>query len=247
MKGILLAGLIVLALAGCGGGGGGSSEPVQTGPSAAAGTYQGTSDDGRLDIGVIILQSGEFFTIYNCGDSACIGFLHGHGATTASTFNGSGTDYGIDGDRHTFSLSSTYRSGLSLSGNVGEDGQTTGFTTTYTAEQPLPPASLAGTYTGSYLNQTGAGTATVTIGADGSINTVDQNPCHSSGTATQASGVTGVYEMALTYENNPTNCGAEFAGQTISGIAFIDDDSGSLYALLVSGNGAIAVIYEGHK
>nr|UVT38078.1 hypothetical protein MERC5_00040 [uncultured bacterium] len=218
MKGILLAGLglVALTLAGCGGGGGGSS----TSYAYPAGVWAGTTDNGK-DAGVIVLPSGKIFSVYSDTGGlagAIIGNIH---MTDPSSFSFSAKDYGVDDSVDTASVVGTFREQQDMAVTITETG---GSLTASLLYQDLPPITftdMAGTYEG---DDGTVGVKTIITGGGG-VTTLANDGCTTVGRLTSA-GINSVFSVSLTYG---TACG-DYSGKGIQGIVVYDADNSSFYA-----------------
>lgn len=236
-----------LLLAGCGGGGG--SDSAAGGQSAAAGAYVGQDSNATQDIVTIVLPSGEYFAVYgDLSTSDLWGAVHGTGTTSGANFtDASATDYQVNNSATVAaSLTATYHAGLSFSGTLTEAGGALTFSLTDAGLTPVTLAGLQGVYSGDFENTTNAGAATATIDAAGVVQVADASGtgCTLAGNASLQAGVTGIYHISLTYEAG-ADCGAAYAGKTVSGVAYLNDND--LYVAMTGDSGAIGVLFSGSR
>ncbi len=120
--------LLALLLTACGGGGGnnngsGSNPPPST-TGAAQGVYSGTSNTGYT-FEAIILPNDKLYAIYGTmsGSSLLIyGMIAGQGASSATAYTGSYTDYYYTGATYSGSINATFAAGSSFNGSFTEVG-----------------------------------------------------------------------------------------------------------------------------
>lgn len=234
MKGILLAWLMILTLAGCGGGGGDSGSTSSL--ALPVGVWVGTSDTGK-DSGVVVLPSGKAYSVYSDAGGlagAVVGNMH---MSAAFSFDFTAKDYGVDGSITAANVTGTFREQQDMSVTVTE---TDGTITSSLLYQDLPAvtfADIAGTYDG----DDGTFRVTTTIQSDGTITTLADNGCATSGTLSQ-SGIDSAFSASLTYNN--AACGT-FSGETINGALVYDATNHGFYAAAHNANLTAGGILQG--
>lgn len=235
MKKYLLSPFLILTsalLVACGGGGGGSGAATSATATDAQGFYVGTSSFG-FDSNVLILETGEFYSIFSSGGLA-YGIDYGTASGTNNAFAGSLTEFYIP---YNITIAGTIAGTVvpksSISGSTNYANGTSGtFTGSYNSayDTPATAAAIAGTYTGSYY--TGA-QVTMVISSVGVVTGTSTN-CTFTGTAVPRPTGKNVYNMSLTFTGSQCAPGAGVA----SGVAVLGTVSGNTYIYTAGINSA---------
>jgi hypothetical protein len=211
--------LFVTAIAGCGGGGHGAG--------TAEGVYAGTlsGNTSSTDFQLIVLETGEFWTIYGgqtSTDFNVAGFIQGNGTSSNGSFTSSNTtDFGFNPPL-AGSTAATYNAGAkTISGTISEGGGSVAFSggpitgATYNYNMP---ATLSG-LVGSWIATTSTGdTVVLSIATDGTFTTPNTTSgCNFSGAFTPRPSGKNVFNVSLTFGAAP--CAPPNQTQTETGIA----------------------------
>ncbi len=211
--------VVALLLTGCGGSSSGGGSQI----AAVQGGYFGSSSLGYEFI-TIVLPNGKIYAVYGTGTSDYIttvyGLLAGTVSATGSTFTASATDfyYGTGSTLTTYaaSISGSYVSGSSISGNLTESSSNTSETftgavsSTFNFNTPAQLSQVTGIYT---VPIVGGGTRTITINSNGSITGSNSTGCTFTGSYTPDPSY-NFFTYQKTY-----NAGCTAAGQTYTGVA----------------------------
>jgi hypothetical protein len=222
LAGAMLAGMIAVALGGCGGGGG-EDEPED---ADAGGLYAGTMNlDGTArTFNVAVRPDGVFvggFSAAPGGTNSRV--MYGVGVADGDDFTATGTSYAPAGAP--FSAGGTVASlsitngaideGVRLQGNYAAGGESGNFTVNYRAEITGRGALLsriAGTYAS---NPASAQNVTVTITGTGAV-TLAGNGCTGTGQINILDPAVNVYSIDLVI----STCSANVP---VSGVASLED------------------------
>ena len=218
---------VAAALAACGGGGGVNDDNP---PSAAQGLWIGSTNSNRAVTG-LVFSDGTYYVLYSSvgQPSTIAGVVQGTSSASGGSWSsGNARDFNLEGlGVNSATVSGSYTAGDSLSGAISYSGGTvTSFTSSYDAAYDITPTltTLAGTYTGQVALSVGVQSATVTISGTGVVSANAQG-CGATGTAAPRSDG-NAYNFTLTFGGSP----CFFAGQTFSGVAYLNAASGTLYA-----------------
>lgn len=216
--------LSLLVIAGCGGGG--------SDPPPAEGLFSGTTTSGRGVTG-LVLDDGTYYVFYSPvgKPSEIAGVVQGNGTSAAGTFSSSNArDFNLEGAGVlSATVSASYAAKQSLNGTVSYGvGAPTSFSSTYDKAYEATPslaALAAGTFFGEVASSAGVENATVSVTSAGAISGSSQSGCAVTGSATpRARG--NVFDISLTFGGPP----CVFGVQTLTGIAYFDSATKTLYA-----------------
>lgn len=246
MKFVLTAFAVAALLGGCGGGGDdGPAGPVV--PSAAQGLWVGTTTTNRAVTG-LVFSDGSYYVIYSrVGNAAVLGgVVQGSSSASGGTWSSNDAkDFNLEGAGVlSATLSGTYLPKQSLGGNVAyASGAPTSFTSTYrTSYETVPTlAAVTATYTGTVAFSQGSQPLSVTINPTGGV-TATGNGCTSTGSATPRTDG-NAYNFTITF--GPSPC--FFAGQTFTGIAYLDAVAKRLYAAAPNAGRTDGVLFLGTR
>lgn len=240
---IVLASAALLAAA-CGGGGGDSTP---AGPSPAQGLWIGTTTTNRTVTG-LVLSDGSYYVLYSLVGNAAVlgGAVHGNSSASAGTWSsGDARDFNLEGAGVlSASLGGTYSTKQSIAGTVTyASGASTNFSGTYSSNYETTPTlpALTATYTGTVAFSQGAQPLAITVTPSGNV-TATGSGCTSTGTATPRNDG-NAYNFAITF--GPAPC--FFAGQTFSGIAYLDAVAKRLYAAAPNAARTDGVLFVGTR
>jgi hypothetical protein len=231
---------VAALLAGCGGG------DDNSGPST--GGWVGTTTSNR-DLTAVVLSDGGYFLMYSAvGDASTVGgVVQGTAAISGDAFTSSDAlDFNVEGagakpgavaaslhpwDK--FDGAFTPTSGTALSFQ-------TRFDVVKTAGGPTL-AQLAGAYTGNAGFFAGIRPAVFTVTATGAVSS-SINGCAITGTATPRTDING-YDLNIAFGASP----CLIPGLSFTGIAYVRQDNGRLYAAARNAATKQSVIFSGSK
>ena len=242
MTKVVLA-MATVTMAACGGGGGDSgAQPPAVINQSAEGLWRATTADGNTTTAVV-METGEFWGLVT-SPSGLVGFLNGTVSVNGSSVSGTTTGYNLMTRTYAtqgLSGSVATKSALSLSTPTGS------FSATYLADYdqaPAPMSRVAGTFSGWSASVGGAysPSSTVTISTAGQISAPGV-PCSTVGTIrTRASGK-NLYDVSV----GVAGAGCQSSGGTLNGVAYYDDTSRVLIALLLNAAKTDGVVFSGSK
>lgn len=231
----LFAGL----LAGCGGGG-------DAAPSIAGG-WVGTTSTNR-DLTAVVLPDGNYYLMYSrAGDPAVVGgAVQGTAAIAGDAFtSGDGLDFSAEGAGiKPATVAATFAPGVAFDGTVSTAGAAP--VTFQTREESIflsapSLARLAADYTGTAGFALGVRPAVFTVTAEGAVSSTI-NGCAITGTATPRTD-TNAYDLAIAF--GPAPCA--LPGLAFTGIAYLRQDNGRLYAVARNAATRQSVIFNGGR
>lgn len=246
--------LCAVLLSACGSGGSGDgvagSSPSFSATSAE-GLWNGTSGNGRTIAG-LVLDDGAYWFLYSAINSPSLiaGVVQGTSSTQGNSFTSSnGKDFNLEGlGILDLTITGSYVAKQSLSGTMAVlpslGGGGTTFTSLYNADYDgTPNASLlVGTYTGSTATVGGTELVTVTVSSPGSITGSSAGGCSFSGSfSPRARG--NAYDVAVTFAGGVCSNGTS----TVTGIAFFDAATKTLYSVALNSARTNGFIYRGTK
>ena len=252
--GVLFSLLCAVVISACGSGGseesGANSSPSFSATSAE-GLWNGTSGNGRTIAG-LVLDDGTYWFLYSAINSPSLiaGVIQGTSSTQGSSFTSSnGKDFNLEGlGILDLTITGSYVTKHSLSGamailpSLGGGGTT--FTSLYNADYDVTPNAslLAGTYTGSTATVEGTELVTVTVSSPGSITGSSASGCSFSGSfSPRARG--NAYDVSATFAGGVCSNGTS----TVTGIAFFDAATKTLYSAALNSARTNGFIYRGAK
>lgn len=226
VSGVLFSLIFIMLLAGCGSGD--TAPPPIASISAAEGLWNGTTDDGRAIMGVV-LEGGTYWFAYSTdfSPSTTAGAFQG----TSSTQNGvitasNGKDFNLE--NHMIldaTMTGSYVNRQSLSGSLDyPTGGHSTFTSTFNSEYDgIPDLSLVvGTYRGSMsILPRQASLITMTVFASGAISGFDTHGClFQTSLAPRLHG--NVYDVT-SFAGVPTlQCSPELGSDFLTGVTYFD-------------------------
>lgn len=197
------------------------------------------------------MDDGTYYVLYSTlADPSVIGgIVQGHGTSNNGSFTSTDArDFNLEGEGVLdATVSASYAVRQSFNGTVMYTaGGATTFATAYDPAYELTPslAALAGTYTGAVAFSLGVENATVQVSDSGVITGTGESGCTLTGTASpRTSG--NVFNLSITFGGAP----CYFAGQTLTGIAYYDDDPivKRLYAAAPNATRTDGVLFVGEK
>jgi hypothetical protein len=227
-------------LAGCGGG------DDNSGPST--GGWVGTTSSNR-DLTAVVLSDGAYYLMYSAvGDASTVGgVVQGTAAISGDSFTSSDAlDFNVEGagakpgavaaslhpwDKFEGAFTPTSGNALSFQ---------TRFDVVKTAGGPTL-AQLAGAYTGNAGFFAGIRPAVFTVTATGAVSS-SINGCAITGTATPRTDING-YDLNIAFGASP----CLIPGLSFTGIAYVRQDNGRLYAAARNAATKQSVIFSGSK
>lgn len=232
--------LAAAVLAACGGGG-------DSGSSSLAGGWVGTTSTNR-DLTAVVLADGSYYLMYSrVGDATVVGgTVQGTAAITGDAFASSdGLDFSAEGAGiKPATVAATLVPGASFDGTFTTTGaapvafetrQETIFFTGPTLER------LAGSYTGTAGFALGVRPAVFTVTAEGAVSSTI-NGCAITGTATPR-GDANAFDLTIAF--GPAPCA--LPGLAFTGIAYLRQDNGRLYAVARNAATRQSVIFNGGR
>jgi hypothetical protein len=238
-------GLATSLLACGGGGGGGGDAAAPSSASAAAGFYLGSTNTNRT-VNAVVLDDGGFYVLYSrAGSGTIAGVVQGNGITSGTTLSSSDArDFNLEGlGVLPANVTATFSARSSIAGTVAYAAGTTSFSGTFNARSDAAPtlAAVAGVYSGRVSTSAGNEAATVTVAEGGAFTGVGTSGCRFTGTVTARARF--AYNLTVVFGGAP----CLFAGQTLSGIGYLDSTGKTLYAMAPNATRSDGLIYTGSK
>lgn len=266
MRKLVIGGVAVMLMSGCGGGDGDStpasvSTPAST-PTAptstnttptttlpvtgsAQGLWTGTTNLNRAVTG-LVLSDGSYYVLYSGSNNpnSLGGVVLGTGTSNSGVFtSGNAKDFNQEGSSisvHSATISATYAAKSSFGGTISysPSGSST-FQSSYDTDYDVKPslASLAGTYESVIDSQS----IRVAVSSSGAISGNDRG-CTFSGTATPRTDG-NVYNISVTFGSSV----CVLPGQTVNGMAYYRSSTKSLYAVALNSARTGGVLFAGPK
>jgi hypothetical protein len=241
----LASGLVVaLGMTACGGGGSGPQDTT-----IPDGLYAGATSTDRAFTG-LVLDDGTYYVLYSAQNSPNViaGVVQGTGSAADGTFSSTNArDFNLEGmGVLSAQLSASYVVKQSLTGSITYPSlnQTNTFAGTYDSDYELTPslAAIAGTYSGDAASPGGSENTTLTVSTTGAISGTGASGCTFTGAAApRARG--NAYNASITFGGAP----CLYPGVTVSGGAYFDAGTKSLYAVALTSARDNAVIFLGAK
>jgi hypothetical protein len=235
---VVMAGL----LAACGGG------DDDNGPTS--GGWIGTTSTNR-DLTAVVLPDGNYYLMYSkVGDAAIVGgVVQGTGSLDAENFSSAdGLDFSAEGAGvKPASVAAVLQGGGSFTGTVAQaTGTAVTFQSNYDRRTSIVPdtatlAKLTGAYVGNAGFALGVRPATFTVASDGGV-TSTINGCSITGKATPRTDV-NVYDLTIAFGGAP----CAIPNLSFTGIAYLRQDNGRLYAAARNATYKTSVIFSGSK
>lgn len=214
--------------------------------ASAAGLWLGTTNTNRSITG-LVLPTGAYWVLYSSvGNPALVaGVIQGNGSVTGSTFVSSNArDFNLEGlGVSSATVSASIVTKQTFNGSLNYAGSSVAFAAAYSSDYERTPSlsSLQGTYTGQVALSAGVQSAVVTVTSGGAISSTSSG-CMMSGVAVPRTDA-NAYDISLTF--GPAPC--FFAGQTLSGIAYLNDTTRTLYAAAPDASRTNGVLFVGAK
>jgi hypothetical protein len=231
---------VAALLAGCGGG------DDNSGPST--GGWVGTTTSNR-DLTAVVLSDGAYYLMYSAaGDASTVGgVVQGTAAISGDTFTSSDAlDFNVEGagikpgavaaSLHPWDK---FEGAFTPTSGTAESFQTR-FDVIKTPGGPTL-AQLAGAYNGNAGFALGVRPAVFTVTAAGAVSS-SINGCAITGTATPRTDING-YDLTIAF--GPTPCA--IPNLSFTGIAYVRQDNGRLYAAARNAATKQSVIFSGTK
>lgn len=244
-----ITGLVVLTflvvLLGCGGGNKFNLNVTQTTISAhAQGVYSATlPNQGVLQ--TIVLPDDSFYAIYGTtvnGTLVVEGYMSGQGTTANGTYTCPITNFYVNGNVVSGTLTVNFVVGVSFSGSIVLNGSTTFFSGTpiplnnFNYNTPALLSDIVGTWSDH-------NTTTVTVDASGNF-TGTASDCSFTGTVVPDT-AKNFFRVTLTFGGSP----CEKANQTLHGIAvdYLLSDGVTRQLIFGGSSGNAGVVFAGTK
>lgn len=239
----------LLALSGCGGGSGGDSGP--SGPSPAQGLYYGTTSNGR-SVGGLVLSDGNAWVLYSASgsDSVLAGLVFARLSAAGGSFSASGErDYNLEGNGvSNVDVGGSYTEQSSIRGTVDYGGGNVltfsgAFDGSYNDAPSLAP--LVGSWHANAGSPSGLGDV-VDFSIDGSGDIAGASAiydCAFSGHIAPRSDA-NAFDVSVTFSGQAA-CAAP--GATVTGIAFLNSNTGQLIGAATLGDKSDAILLAGIK
>lgn len=231
---------VAALLAGCGGG-------DDSGPST--GGWVGTTSSNR-DLTAVVLADGSYYLMYSAvADASTVGgVVQGTASISNETFTSSDAlDFNVEGaGMKPGAVAATLHPYNKFEGafTPATTGNAFSFQTRYDAIK-LPGgatlADLAGAYNGNAGFALGVRPAVFTVTADGAVSS-SINGCAITGTATPRTDIKG-YDLTIAF--GPAPCA--IPNLSFTGIAYLRQDTGRLYAAARNAATKQSVIFSGSK
>lgn len=241
MRALAASAIVAGVLAACGGSDGG-------GPTV--GGWSGTTATNR-DLTAVLVPDGTYYLMYSAvGDANTVGgAVQGTSTLAGETFSSTdGLDFSAEGAGiKPAAVAAALQGGGRFDGTVTPTGGTAmGFQSHFDGGSALVPAAaslprLTGAYTGTAGFALGVRPATFTVASDGSV-TSSINGCAITGTARPRTDI-AAYDLTIAFGAAP--CAIPNLGFT--GIAYLRQDNGRLYAVARNAATKQSVIFNGGK
>lgn len=242
MKAFAAAAVVAALLAACGGG-------DDDGP--IFGGWTGSTSTNR-DLTAVVLPDGNYYLMYSAvGDAATVGgVVQGTGSLNAENFTSAdGLDFSAEGAGiKPAAVAAILQGGQSFNGTVTQaaTGTAVTFQSNFDRSSALLPdvASLdrlAGAYVGNAGFALGVRPATFTVASDGGV-TSTINGCSITGNATPRADV-NAYDLTIAFGGAP----CAIPNLSFTGIAYLRQDTGRLYAAARNAATKQSVIFSGSK
>lgn len=226
-------------LAACGGG--------DSGSASLAGGWVGTTSTNR-DLTAVVLPDGNYYLMYaRAGDAAVVGgTVQGTASITGEAFASSdGLDFSAEGAGiRPATMTATLVPGASFEGTVTTTGsQPVTFTTRQETVFFTGPTlqRLAGAYAGTAGFALGVRPAVFTVTAEGAVSSTI-NGCAITGSATPR-GDANAFDLTIAFGAAP----CALPGLSFTGIAYLRQDNGRLYAVARNAATRQSVVFNGGR
>ncbi len=236
---------VAAALTACGGNS--DEDSPLPGVGGADGVYEGTTDDNRETIGVI-LPNGEYYFIYtdSISNDQISGFLQGTGIDNNGSFTSTnGTNFWFEGDEtNPVTLSASYRHQRSLAGSMTSAGASNTFTSTYWPASDRTPLiqAISGTYSGLLRDSSGFPLISMSVASNGAITGTTGTGCGLSGRAASINGI-NAYAISLAYSG--ATCSQNRV--SVTGVAIYDREEGGLVLAVSNAAKSYGAVFVGIK